>query len=231
MLVNSWEQRKLGDVVTLVNGRAYKQSELLEKGKFPVLRVGNFYTNNTWYYSNLELEDKYYANNGDLLYTWAATFGPHIWTGERVIFHYHIWKIELSALVGKKFLLQLLYADREELLNNTNGSTMIHVTKKEMENKQVLFPKIDEQNQIGSFFKIIDSTIASNQQQQKKPRFLKKSWPISCYLYQTSKVLHYLVIILILKFLNNMQISLLSSRHIRMTQTTSHRSNTYPCIQ
>ena len=164
----------MGEIVTLVNGRAYKQSELLEKGKFPVLRVGNFYTNNTWYYSSLELEDKYYANNGDLLYTWAATFGPHIWTGEKVIFHYHIWKIELSALIGKEFLLQLLYADREELLSNTNGSTMIHVTKKEMENKQVLFPKVDEQNKVGVLLKKIDTIIASNQKKLEQLKQLKK---------------------------------------------------------
>lgn len=55
--------------MVLLNGRAYKQNELLKNGKYPVLRVGNFNTNNNWYYSNLELDSKYYANKGDLLYT------------------------------------------------------------------------------------------------------------------------------------------------------------------
>ena len=41
---------RMGDVLTFLNGRAYKQEELLTEGKYPVLRVGNFYTNDSWYY-------------------------------------------------------------------------------------------------------------------------------------------------------------------------------------
>lgn len=40
-----WEQRKLGEIATFINGRAYSQDELLNSGKYKVLRVGNFYTN------------------------------------------------------------------------------------------------------------------------------------------------------------------------------------------
>ena len=66
------EYKELGDVVTFLNGRAYKQSELLNSGKYKVLRVGNFYTNNQWYYSDLELEQNKYCQKGDLLYTWTG---------------------------------------------------------------------------------------------------------------------------------------------------------------
>lgn len=65
----AWEQRKLGEIATFINGRAYSQPELLSSGKYKVLRVGNFYTNDSWYYSDLELGEKYYADYGDLLYT------------------------------------------------------------------------------------------------------------------------------------------------------------------
>jgi len=51
-----WVETTLGDVCTLLNGRAYKKPELLQEGKYPVLRVGNFFTNRNWYYSDLELE-------------------------------------------------------------------------------------------------------------------------------------------------------------------------------
>lgn len=36
---------KFKDVCRVINGRAYKLNELLEKGKYQVLRVGNFFTN------------------------------------------------------------------------------------------------------------------------------------------------------------------------------------------
>lgn len=170
-----WKQRKLGDLLTLINGRAYSQDELLEAGKYKVLRVGNFYTNDTWFYSNLELDDKYYANNGDLLYTWSATFGPHIWQGGKVIYHYHIWKIILSEGLQKLFTVQLLNKDKSEILANKNGSTMVHVTKRGMEQKSVLIPSSDEQKFIGSLLTKVDKTITLQQRKIDKLQSLKKS--------------------------------------------------------
>ena len=178
----AWEQRKLGEVATFINGRAYKQNELLDSGKYKVLRVGNFYTNDSWYYSNLELADKYYIDEGDLVYTWSATFGPHIWNGEKVIYHYHIWKIELSKFLDRDFTLQILEADKAKLLANTNGSTMIHVTKKDMESKVISLPNIEEQKKIGSYLMKFDSLITLHQRklehlQEQKKGLLQKMFP------------------------------------------------------
>ena len=53
---DAWEQRKLGEIAEFINGRAYKQEELLNNGKYKVLRVGNFYTNGAWYYSDMVLQ-------------------------------------------------------------------------------------------------------------------------------------------------------------------------------
>ncbi|OUC66835.1 Type I restriction-modification system, specificity subunit S [Lacticaseibacillus paracasei] len=161
----------MGELAEFINGRAYKQDELLTSGKYPVLRVGNFYTNDKWYYSDLELPEKYYAEKGDLLYTWSATFGPHIWIGPKVIYHYHIWKVALKNLFEKDFALQFFEADRVRLLNSTNGSTMIHVTKKDMESKGILLPDVYEQRTIGELLKRVDDLIAAT---QDKLSFLKK---------------------------------------------------------
>ena len=112
----------------------------------------------------MELDDKFYADNGDLLYTWSATFGPHIWNGGKVIYHYHIWKIDLSEKLEKTFALQLLEQDKANLLANTNGSTMIHITKADMESKVVVIPSnVAEQQRIGDFFLNLDNLITLHQ--------------------------------------------------------------------
>ncbi|WP_270469005.1 restriction endonuclease subunit S [Catenibacterium mitsuokai] len=173
---DDWEQRKLGEVATFINGRAYSQSELLPSGKYKILRVGNFYTNDSWYYSDLELGEKYYANYGDLLYTWSATFGPHIWLGDRVIYHYHIWKISLSGMLEKQFAVQLLEQHKSNILSGKNGSTMVHITKEGMEQKDVIIPQsIKEQQQIGTFFNRIDYLITLHQRKLDKLINVKKS--------------------------------------------------------
>ncbi len=172
---NAWEQRKLGDVVTFINGRAYSQEELLSNGKYKVLRVGNFYTNDSWYYSDMELEAKYYAKEGDLLYTWSATFGPHIWHGDKVIYHYHIWKVELSDALEKHFAVQLLEKDKQSILSDKNGSTMVHITKAGMESKEVMLPpNIREQTKIGECFQNLDNLITLHQHKCNELREIKK---------------------------------------------------------
>ena len=88
-----WEVKKLIEVSSLINGRAFKQNELLSEGKYKVLRVGNFFTNSNFYYSNLELEDEKYCYKGDLLFAWSASFGAFIWDEDKTIFHYHIWRV------------------------------------------------------------------------------------------------------------------------------------------
>ena len=157
----------MGDIATFINGRAYSQPELLTDGKYKVLRVGNFYTNDSWYYSDLELGEKYYANYGDLLYTWSATFGPHIWLGDKVIYHYHIWKIDLSDQLEKHFAVQLLEQDKDNILSSKNGSTMVHITKEGMEQKEVIVPSdTAEQEAIGAFFSKLDELITLHQRKR-----------------------------------------------------------------
>lgn len=170
-----WQKVKLGDVANLINGRAYSQNELLKSGCYKVLRVGNFYTNSSWYFSDMQLAEKYYANNGDLLYTWSASFGPHIWEGEKVIFHYHIWKIDLSEKLVKEFALQLLEKDKEKILSNSNGSTMIHVTKGGMEVKEFSIPSPKEQTQIGLYFQELDRLIQQHMHKHDKLVTLKQA--------------------------------------------------------
>ena len=92
----SWSVCKFCDLCDLLNGRAYSQEELLDSGKYRVLRVGNFFTKNSWYYSDMELEDNKYCYPDDLLFCWSASFGLYIWNDVKTIYHYHIWKIDFS---------------------------------------------------------------------------------------------------------------------------------------
>ena len=170
-----WQEYKLCDLAEFVNGRAYKQEELLDKGTYKVLRVGNFYTNGAWYYSNLELDDKYYAKNGDLLYTWSATFGPHIWYGDKVIFHYHIWKINLSDMLDKNFAIHLLNNDRDKITSDKNGSTMVHITKSGMENKIISIPTVEEQKEIARLLDNLDNLITLENIELDKLKNIKKA--------------------------------------------------------
>ena len=182
-----WECCKLKYKMTLLNGRAYSQEELLSEGKYRILRVGNFFTNTSWYYSDLELPDNKYCIAGDLLYAWSASFGPKIWNGEKCIYHYHIWKVLLHDM-HLKFSFYLLEALSLRKSLDAHGTAMVHITMEEMNKSIIVAPPLSEQREIADYLDRkcadIDALIALKQQKIEDLKQYKKSL---IYEYVTGK--------------------------------------------
>ena len=154
-----WIQGRLGDYCRVINGRAYKAEELLSSGKYKVLRVGNFFTSENWYYSDLELESDKYCDFGDLLFAWSASFGPKIWDGDKTIYHYHIWKLDdYTENLNKNFFVEHLNYNCEIMKRSTHGSTMAHFTKGQMEDQVMVIPPMELQNQFAAFVEQVDKS-------------------------------------------------------------------------
>ena len=160
-----WVEDVLNKICQVVNGRAYKQDEMLTNGKYRLLRVGNFFTNDNWYYSDLELDENKYCNNGDLLYAWSASFGPRIWHGEKVIYHYHIWKMICSNHIDKYYLFYWLDSDefKKQVMKDLHGATMNHITKTIMEATIIKYPSIKEQQSIADRLDALSANVKALQ--------------------------------------------------------------------
>lgn len=149
---SSWVCCKQKYVISLINGRAFKDTEFEEDGKYRILRVGNLFSNPKWYSSNLELEDDKYCDNGDLLYAWSMSYGPYIWNGEKVIYHYHIWKAKLLNNLSKRFAYYYLIALSDSIKSDVHETTMSFITMKSMNNSYIAFPEdIFEQQAIADY--------------------------------------------------------------------------------
>lgn len=155
---------RFDEVATLINGRAYLMPELQDSGKYRIVRVGNFSGKDEWFWSDLELDDDKYCEAGDLLYKWACNFGPEIWKGEKAIYHYHIWKVlPNNSKIDKLFLFYYLQYATPTWLGGTNGTTMVHITKANMEKKKILIPiSIKDQQKIAFVLKNYDELIENN---------------------------------------------------------------------
>lgn len=152
-----WPVKQLSSISTLLNGRAYKQDELLDKGKYKVLRVGNFFTNDNYYYSDLELEPEKYCDNGDLLFAWSASFGAFIWSGPKVIYHYHIWKVLFDEKeLNKLYYQYLLNAMTSSFMKDVHGIGMVHLTKGGMEQYLLPIPPREMQEQFAKMIEALE---------------------------------------------------------------------------
>ncbi|SFG58623.1 type I restriction enzyme, S subunit [Lachnospiraceae bacterium C7] len=162
-----WNCCKQKYKIKLINGRAYKDTEFEEDGKYRILRVGNLFSNPTWYYSSLELEKDKYCEKGDLLYSWSMSYGPHIWNGEKVIYHYHIWKTKLDESLKKRFAYYYYMALSESIRSESHETTMGFVTMGIMNNSYIAYPNVVEQQRIADYLDEkcakIDSVIEKQQ--------------------------------------------------------------------
>ncbi|MFV8596823.1 restriction endonuclease subunit S [Ralstonia pseudosolanacearum] len=155
----SWQILPQGDVATFHNGRAYKLSEWEEDGT-PVIRLQNLTgSGEKYYYSNLKLPAHQYVEKGELLYMWSASFGPHIWSGDRAIYHYHIWKVECGEHLDQRFMYYSLATLTETMRGKMNGSTMAHLTKAGMEKQLMVVPSLSEQKRIAEILSSADAKL------------------------------------------------------------------------
>jgi type I restriction enzyme S subunit len=110
--------------------------------------VGNLFTSDHWYYSDMELKPQKYCEQGDLLYAWSASFGPFIWNGPKVIFHYHIWKVECTDVLKREYARAVLQLLTDQIKEDSHGLGMLHMTKEYMETYSIPLPPLPEQERI-----------------------------------------------------------------------------------
>lgn len=146
-----WKCCKQKYEIQLINGRAYSDSEFEEDGKYRILRVGNLFSNPVWYTSSMELSADKYCSFGDLLYSWSMSYAPTIWTGEKVIYHYHIWKVLLINDLQKKFAFYYLTSLTDALKAEIHETTMGFITMGIMNNSYIAIPNKEEQTRIANF--------------------------------------------------------------------------------
>lgn len=170
-----WEVVRQAEVATFYNGRAFKLSEWEDNGT-PVIRLQNLTGfGKNYYYSNLKLPEYQYCRNGDLLYMWSASFGPVWWSGEKAIFHYHIWRIEhIENKFDKVFHYYLLDNITRRMKSQSHGSTMLHVTKGGMEKLMIQLPPLKEQQKIAEILSTVDEQISTTDKVIEKSKELKK---------------------------------------------------------
>lgn len=144
-----WSVKRLSNICNVINGRAYKNTEFKTEGT-PIVRIQNLSNGGKTVYSDLDLPSDKYIEAEDFIYAWSATFGPHIWRGDKSIYHYHIWKMKVDEdIVSRYFMYLSLFRKTEAMKNAGTGSIFTHLTKTLMDSQLILIGD-HEINQITS---------------------------------------------------------------------------------
>lgn len=186
---NNWQEKKLGNIATFINGKAFKPSDWSDTG-LPIIRIQNL-TNSIddIHYYNGDIEEKYRITTGDILISWSATIGVFEWLNGDAVLNQHIFKVVFDKEpIDKTFFKHLIKQKIDEMLKNVHGSTMKHITKGDFDNIDVLLPSLDEQKKIAKILDKADEIRAKKKlANDKLDEFLKSTY-IDLFAENTKKV-------------------------------------------
>jgi type I restriction enzyme S subunit len=151
---NHWVMVSAGDLIHLINGRAFKSTDWRKSG-LPIIRIQNL-NNSTapFNYFQGEVSEGHRVRAGDMLLSWSGTpgtsFGAFIWNGGDAVLNQHIFKVAIySSKISKEYLRMAINASLDALIGSARGGVGLkHVTKGQIESLQIPLPPLEEQNRI-----------------------------------------------------------------------------------
>lgn len=164
--MSKWEKVKLGDVATYINGHAFRPSQWKEIG-LPIIRIQNLNDEGASFnYCDEAIDAKYIVNDGDVLISWSASLGVFKWNRGKALLNQHIFKVVFDKLqVDKNYFVYTVNRLLNDMVRQTHGSTMKHITKGKFDNMLFPLPPLEEQRQIAETLDTVSEMLAMRKQQ------------------------------------------------------------------
>ena len=123
------------------------------------------------------------SHSGDLIMSVRAPVGDIAKTEYDVVLGRGV-----CAIKGNEFIFQLLTKMKENDYweSLSTGSTFDSINSNDIKNAEIFIPSLEEQTQIGNFFKQLDDTIALHQRELEKFKILKTSYLENIFLGKVS---------------------------------------------
>lgn len=190
---DDWEERKLGEVIDIENGYAFKSEYFSDEEKRHIVltpgsvKIGGGFQKDKGRYYDVSgvFPEKFIFKPGNIFITMtdltptAQSLGyPAIVPRDDNVYLHNqrLGKI-INNTTNPEFLYTLLTTDtyHKEIVSSASGTTVKHSSVSKILDFKSAIPNIDEQKLIGSFFKELDNTIALHQRKLDKLKTLKKA--------------------------------------------------------
>ncbi|MGL5904599.1 MAG: restriction endonuclease subunit S [Cetobacterium sp.] len=174
-----WKKVRLGEVLTINGGFAFKSQDFIEKG-IPVIKIGNLLNNKVVlneknaFVSNvfLEIKKEFLLTKGDVLIALSgATVGK---VGvynleEKAFLNQRVGKINVDKnKIYSKFCFYFLDIVRDEILKKSMGAAQPNISPKELENLEIPLPPMDIQIKIVNTLDKVQELIDNKKTQLEK---------------------------------------------------------------
>ena len=159
-VAQDWKNRKLTDIAEYINGYAFKPEDW-DKHGLPIIRIEQLKNPDSIsdYFSG-RLPEHNIIDDNDLIFSWSASLFLSIWKGGKAALNQHLFKVIEKEGVDRHFLKHFIEFYLPEFAKVSHGSTMQHITRKELDRFQAVFPcNKSEQIKIAEILSTVDQAI------------------------------------------------------------------------
>lgn len=155
VIPKGWEWVRLGEVLEMINGRAFKPTDWVTTG-IPIVRIQNLNNSSAGFnYCNEEqVDDRHIITTDTILISWSGTpgtsFGAFIWRRGKAALNQHIFKCrQYSKIFTDNYLINTINSRLDHLISMAQGAVGLkHITKGTLENLVLGLPPLAEQKRI-----------------------------------------------------------------------------------
>ena len=185
---DAWELRKLGLLASFTKGNGYSKKDLVQdSNQTPIILYGSLYTN---YKTNIEKVDTFarvkdktiYSSGNDVVVPASGESAEDISRASAILKKGIILGGDLNIIHPLPDLNAIFLAitisngtQKRELSRRAQGKSVVHLRNQDLKQVNLLYPNLEEQQKIGSFFKHLDSLITLHQRELELLKTLKKT--------------------------------------------------------
>lgn len=167
------EDKPVYDYAEYINGAAFKQHEYGEPG-LPIIKIAELksgLSSSTLFYSGEDKDEKYYIQNGDILFSWSGTpetsIDVFIWTRGAAILNQHIFNVK--SRYGAKWFTYLMLKNYmpvfAKIASDKQTTGLGHVTVADL--KRLTFPyNINQimffEKEVSIYMELVYNTLVTN---------------------------------------------------------------------
>lgn len=149
----SWERVRLGDVVTVQNGAAFKSEYFNTEGRgMPLLRIRDIVrgATETWY--DGPFEDEYIVCPGDLVIGMDGDFNHDLWAGPPALLNQRVCRLrfEQADALLKEYVFHVLGGYLQAVNEATPSVTVKHLSSRTVADLLLPLPPVAEQRRVAS---------------------------------------------------------------------------------
>ncbi|KRL08121.1 restriction endonuclease subunit S [Liquorilactobacillus hordei] len=181
-----WEQRKLGEVAEFSKGNGYTKEDLTENGS-PIILYGRLYTKYKTVINDVDTfvvpKDRSVTSKGkEVIVPASGETAEDISRASVVgksgfILGGDLNVIKPDVLIDSLFLALTISngPQQKEMAKRAQGKSVVHLHSSDLQQINLLYPKLKEQRKIGAFFEQLEDAITLHQRKIDHLKLQKKA--------------------------------------------------------